>query len=791
MATIACQRGRFDEGTELARKALAADPRHARAHVLLGRSWHALGQRDAALASFESAIAIAPGLAQAHGNRGDVLSELGRNAEAVESYDRAVALAPDSVEDWFNRGVALAAMERRDDALASFDRAVAARPGYAEAQLWRAKLLTELRRADEALEVLDKILASAPNRAEAWLGRGNTLIALRRYDEALAAFDRAWALNLDLAEAWLGRGNVFTARARYDEAFAAYDKALALNPNLVEAWLGRGNAALAAGKRELAVDAASRALALKDIAATRGFFVQSVRLTTFTADEDGRFRRLTLRALTEAWALPRQFAYGCISLIKLDDVVRRCIARVKASWPSRLDAAALFGASELAALARDDLLRGLLECQPLVDIDLERFFTNIRCVMLTAADGALDDSVLAFYCAVARQCFVNEYVFSVTDAEAEEAQRLRASLDNALAAGGSFPLHWPIVVAAYFPLHGLAHVDALLDRTWPQPIAALIVQQVKEPAQERAISKTIPALTKIADSVSRMVRQHYEDKPYPRWIKAGPPAWPPALRDRRPDAPLDVLIAGCGTGLFTIEFARQAPRARILAVDLSLASLSYAKRMAENFGLTNVEFGQADVMELGSIGRDFDFIAASGLLHHLGDPWKGWRVLLGLLRSDGIMQVGLYSDLARRNVVAAHELIAHRGYRPTPEDIRRCRDEIMALEDGSLLKSVTMWADFFTTNECGTLLFRLNEHRLTLPQIKSFLEATDLEFRGFILDAMTLHWFSTQFPQPGALTDLELWRAFESQAPQVFAGLYEFSVCKAALSDRRTAGLLH
>ena len=83
-------------------------------------------------------------------------------------------------------------------------------------------------------------------------------------------------------------------------------------------------------------------------------------------------------------------------------------------------------------------------------------------------------------------------------------------------------------------------------------------------------------------------------------------------------------------------------------------------------------------MKLASIGRDFDFIDASGVLHHLADPWAGWRMLLSLLRPGGVMQVGLYSELARQNVVAARALIAERGYRPIPDDIRRCREDIMA-----------------------------------------------------------------------------------------------------------------
>jgi SAM-dependent methyltransferase len=241
-----------------------------------------------------------------------------------------------------------------------------------------------------------------------------------------------------------------------------------------------------------------------------------------------------------------------------------------------------------------------------------------------------------------------------------------------------------------------------------------------------------------------------------------------------------VLIAGCGTGLSTTELARHARGARILAIDLSLASLSYAKRMAQNFGLTNIEFAQADIMKLGSIGRDFDFIDASGVLHHLGDPWAGWRVLLSLLRPGGAMEVGLYSERGRRNVVAGRALIAQRCYKPIPADIRRCREDIATAEDGSLLQSLTRSDDFFSTSECRDLLFHPQEHRLTLPDIKTFLADNHLEFVGFVLPPAILQRFAIRFPEPTAMTDLDCWNIFESEAPDTFAGMYLFSLRKAA-----------
>ncbi len=139
------------------------------------------------------------------------------------------------------------------------------------------------------------------------------------------------------------------------------------------------------------------------------------------------------------------------------------------------------------------------------------------------------------------------------------------------------------------------------------------------------------------------------------------------------------------------------------------------------------------------------------------------------------MHVGLYSDLARRNVVAARDLIAQRGYRPTPDDIRRCRQDIIG-SDGALLKTLTGAHDFYTTSECRDLLFHVQEIRITLPQIKSFLAAENLYFGGFSLEAAILQKFAARFP--GRLGDLDCWHAFETEAPNTFRGMYLFQVRK-------------
>src|SRR5262249_39019955 len=125
LAVICCQRGRFADGVELARRSLASDRRQPRAHNLLGMALSRLGGHQEALASFDRAIAEQLDFADAHGNRASALMELGRMADAVTGYERALALQPDSVGDWLNLGAALSQLHRHDDAIASFDRAIA------------------------------------------------------------------------------------------------------------------------------------------------------------------------------------------------------------------------------------------------------------------------------------------------------------------------------------------------------------------------------------------------------------------------------------------------------------------------------------------------------------------------------------------------------------------------------------------------------------------------------------------------------------------------------------------
>ena len=117
----------------------------------------------------------------------------------------------------------------------------------------------------------------------------------------------------------------------------------------------------------------------------------------------------------------------------------------------------------------------------------------------TELAAAPDDATLAIACALARQCFINEYVFAETDTDIPQLATLRERIALALAAGAPVSPMWLMAIACFAPLHSLPHAPSLLQRPWPEAVTAVLVQQVQEPAAEREIAAAIPSLTAIDD----------------------------------------------------------------------------------------------------------------------------------------------------------------------------------------------------------------------------------------------------------------------------------------------------
>jgi 2-polyprenyl-3-methyl-5-hydroxy-6-metoxy-1,4-benzoquinol methylase len=480
-------------------------------------------------------------------------------------------------------------------------------------------------------------------------------------------------------------------------------------------------------------------------------------------------------------------------LILQSPLIAGCVDRVWRKWPLPISSEELFGAAGIAAIASDAFLLCALETTIIKNLTIEVVLVRIRSDLLrhAAGDAVVSgdaDEIIRLFCALAQQCFIGGYIFDQTEEETRLAARLRESLVQKLKSGEAISALLLTAVAAYFPLHTLPSADALLHRDFAEEVAGLLQLQVREPQEEARDQAAIPALTTIEDSVSLQVKRQYEESPYPRWT-TDPLAQLVADRadgkagDRPADrARLEILVAGCGTGQQAIWLAEVFPNAQILAIDISRVSLAYARRRTRELGLHNIEYAQADILQLPSIGRTFDRIESVGVLHHLAEPTTGWRVLLSLLRPDGDMRIGLYSEAARQSIVQARALSSERGYRAAPNDIRKFRQELVREVNNPRWKLIKSFRDFYSMSGCRDLLFNVMEHRFSIPEIAAFLNDGGLAFLGFEFEreSPVVERFRERFPDPGALLNLENWHAFELSNPQTFSGMYLFWCARAA-----------
>ena len=234
----------------------------------------------------------------------------------------------------------------------------------------------------------------------------------------------------------------------------------------------------------------------------------------------------------------------------------------------------------------------------------------------------------------------------------------------------------------------------------------------------------------------------------------------------------NILIAGCGTGQHSIDTASRFKNCKVLAVDLSLSSLAYAKRKTKELAIKNIEYMQADILDLSKLNKKFDIIESGGVLHHMHDPLAGWSTLTECLNTGGLMKIGLYSELARQHIVKIRNEISSLNIFSTELAIKDFRKKMINSDDEHYRLEKNSH-DFYSLSSVRDLLFHVQEHRFTIPQIKDYLDKLGLKFCGFEA-ARIVRNFKIENTHPEDPYDLDKWHVFEEANPRTFAGMYQF-----------------
>ncbi len=702
------------------------------------------GRLDVAAARLDRVLSIDPRDSDALLLSAGVAFRQQDHGLAIERLTRLLEARPSFAQAHFNLALCLAAQDRRAEAEARYREAIRLQPTFLEASTNLGNLLRSMGRLEEAEALHRSVVEETPCAAHAWLNLTSSLKELGRLADAEGACREALRLDPHFTDAHNNLGNVLLGRGEHDAAIAAFEAALRLRPADADVECNLALALKLAGRVAEAVPVALAAFRRGANKRATRMLADCLRVARFEATTSEL--EATLATLLDLPAIdPDDLVPAVVSALHANATLAPLLERAAgAEFPETLAAAS-------AAQGLDSpLLLRLMTLTTIFDAGFEQLFTRTREALLF--DPTLRRRVpLAFLAALAHQCFLAEYVYAESAAEAT-------------------------AVAA-----------VLRDCTDLAVCASVIARQVIEPAEEVAIAAALSSLSPIEDTVSMQVRAQYEANPYPRWCKAGLPDPLPfarAVRELFPgtriDAAVDttsprILVAGCGTGKHAILTACRYANARVTAVDLSRGSLAYGARQARGLGVRNIEFLQADILDLGRLEADFDLVESFGVLHHLRDPMAGWRVLAALVKRGGLMMIGLYSEIARKPVVEARRIIAERGYPATLEGVRRFRADLRASGDTVLRGALEQSVDFYSASGCRDLLFHVQEHRYTMPQIETSVRALDLEFIGLELhDATVLARYRARFPDDPGATSFTNWDAFEREHPDTFAESYKF-----------------
>ena len=137
----------------------------------------------------------------------------------------------------------------------------------------------------------------------------------------------------------------------------------------------------------------------------------------------------------------------------------------------------------------------------------------------------------------------------------------------------------------------------------------------------------------------------------------------------------------------------------------------------------------------------------------------------------------MYSEISRKHLASVREFIKKKKFKNSVKDIRDCRNAIINQNEDQLLHKVLQNNDFYSTSGTRDLIFHVQEHRFTIPEISKILNDLDLEFLGFTNPSFKKK-YSQSFPDDKKNLSLDNWNQFEINNPTAFYGMYQFWVRK-------------
>lgn len=251
------------------------------------------------------------------------------------------------------------------------------------------------------------------------------------------------------------------------------------------------------------------------------------------------------------------------------------------------------------------------------------------------------------------------------------------------------------------------------------------------------------------EDVSTLVARQYEAFAYPEpfadieaAIRGGygqigdPSLYAPVLWPLgKPGGKLKILVAGCGTvqAAYT-AFMNRADE--VVGIDLSEASLAHERFLQERHDLTNLRLLKGNLLELPSLGEQFDVILCTGVIHHMADPEAGLAALRDVLAPDGVIVLMVYGQTVRTGVYMVQDAFRRIGIEQTADGVAEARRIIGELAKRHYAQDYIRAADELKHDTALVDTFLHPQDRAyTVPQLFDLIDQAGLGFQNWIDNA--------------------------------------------------------
>ena len=624
-------------------------------------------------------------------------------------------------------------------------------PNHLESNFRLGSLSAQINNLKKATSYLVKAIEIEPLHSKAYNNLGIVFIRLREFKKAKICYEKAIEIEPNQEEAYSNLGLVLNELGENKKSIISYVKAIEINPNHLNA--------------------------IKNIS----ILFKQVQLDNLTGNNLLKLKKLFLLLFKRNDIEHNDIFFNAKTILLTNEKYKYFNKIVVSDL--------LLEKAIIKNILEEELFHLMLQKSLIQDRLLEKILTKIRQEILSALINFNQDilkSKFEFMISLAEQCFFNEYCFAQSKEEIGYINQLRDSIENEK----EINEYEIAILGCYIPLNASEIIGKKLlnYKSKNNLFNDLISLQIKEPLKEKELLNSIKSFDSVSNSVSKKVRNQYEKNPYPRWRYSyrNSPSNPLVIINNqiKPNkiesndkfnSP-NILIAGCGTGKH-IFIAQNYLNAKIFVVDLSKASLAYAKRKTDELGIDNVEFLQADILQLENLNRKFDLIESVGVLHHMQDPLKGLKILLNLLEPHGFLKLGLYSKIARNHIIEVKKLIKKNNFKSSIDDIRNFRQIVINDEKDKSLKKIYEKTDFYSTSAIRDLLFHVQECHYKLDELKKILLDFNLEFLGFA-DLNMKNEYAKLYSKDKKNIFLDNWNKFEIDNPDTFTGMYNFWIRK-------------